>query len=59
MYSGIKLMWKCTWDLQPMKILLKVLQVVGLGLGSTEYVHVFSGDSEKIRKYNINNQMQE
>lgn len=44
MYYGIKLMWKCTWDLQPMKILLKVVQVVGLGLGSTEYVHVFSGD---------------
>lgn len=29
------------------------------GLGSIEYVNLFSGDSEKIRKYNINDQMQE
>lgn len=42
-----------------MKILLNMVQVVGLGLGSIEYLNLFSGDSEKIRKYNINDQMQE
>lgn len=42
-----------------MKILLKVVHVVGLGFGSIEYVNLFSGHSEKIRNYNINDEMQE
>ncbi|PKU33084.1 glucoside xylosyltransferase 2 [Limosa lapponica baueri] len=43
----MKLMCKCTSDLQPTKILLQVVQVVGLGLHSIEYEDLFSGDSEK------------
>jgi len=42
-----------------MKILPKVVQVVGLGLVSIEYINLFSGDSEKIRRCNMNDQMQE
>lgn len=33
--------------LQPMKIFLTLLQVMGLGLGSIEYINLFSGDLRK------------
>lgn len=42
-----------------MKLLLNVVLVVGLRLGSVEYVNLFSGDSEKIGKCNTNDQMQQ